>query len=108
MEDPQDLISIYQAANSTEAYFVRNLLADEGIPAEVSEESMPLAGLQIDPPNVLVKQADEERARVILAEYEKEQEDRAERPDWVCPNCHAKVIGAFDECDNCGADRPAT
>ena len=44
MEDPQDLVSVYQAANTTEAYFVRNLLVDAGIAAEVSEENEPLAG----------------------------------------------------------------
>jgi len=106
MEDPQDLISVYQAANTTEAYFVHNLLVDAGIAAEVTEENEPFAGLPIVPPDVLVRQADEARARAIVAEYEKEQEERAERPDWVCPKCHANVIGAFDECDVCGADRP--
>jgi Putative prokaryotic signal transducing protein len=108
MEDPQDLVSVYQAANMTEAYFVHNLLVDEGIAAEVTEENEPFAGLPIVPPDVLVKQSDEVRARAIVAEYEKEQEERAQRPDWVCPNCHVNVIGAFDECDNCGADRPTT
>jgi hypothetical protein len=41
MEDPQDLISVYQAANTTEAYIVHNLLVDAGIAAEVSEENEP-------------------------------------------------------------------
>ncbi|HEX4145621.1 MAG TPA: DUF2007 domain-containing protein [Pirellulales bacterium] len=108
MQDPQDLVSVYQAANTTEAYIVHNLLVDAGIAAEVSEENEPLAGLQIDPPNVFVKQADEARARAIVDEYEKDEEERAARPDWVCPKCQAKVIGAFDECDVCGADRPTT
>jgi hypothetical protein len=107
-EDPEDLVSVYQGENPTEAYLVHNLLVDAGIPAEVTEENGPLAGLQIDPPNVFVKQADVERARAIVAEYEKEQEERAHRPDWTCPKCHAKVIGAFDECDVCGADRPGS
>ena len=106
MGDPQDLVSVYQAANVTEAYLVHNLLVDAGIAAEVSEENEPFAGLPVVPPDVLVKVADEARARAIVEVYEKEQEERAERPDWVCPKCGAKVVGAFDECDNCGADRP--
>jgi putative signal transducing protein len=106
MGDPQDLVSVYQAANVAEAYFVRNLLVDEGIAAEVSEENEPFAGLPVVPPDVLVKASDEVRAREIVAEFEQEQEARAERPDWVCKKCGAKVIGAFDECDKCGADGP--
>src|SRR5271170_2912315 len=99
MEDPQDLISVYQAANTAEAYFVHNLLVDAGIAAEVSEENEPFAGLPVVAPDVLVRMADEKAARAIVAIYEKEQEDRAERPDWVCPKCGAQVVGAFDECD---------
>ena len=76
MDDPQDLISVYQAANMTEAYLVKNLLGDEGIEAQVSEENEPFAGLPIVPPDVLVKKMDEGRARAIVAQYEKEQEER--------------------------------
>lgn len=108
MDDPEDLISVYQAANMTEAYLVRNLLGDEGIEAQVSEENEPFAGLPIVPPDVLVRKSDELRAQTLVAQYEREQEQRAERPDWICPKCKAKVIGAFDECDACGADRPGT
>ncbi|HTU25684.1 MAG TPA: DUF2007 domain-containing protein [Pirellulales bacterium] len=108
MEDPEDLVSVYQAANPTEAYFVHNLLIDAGIQAEVTEENEPFAGLPIVPPDVLVKQADEARAREIVGQYERDQEARANRPDWICAKCGAKVIGAFDECDVCGADRPGT
>jgi hypothetical protein len=106
MEDPQDLISVYRAANTTEAYFVHNLLVDASIAAEVTEENEPFAGLPVVPPDVLVRKADEARARAVIAVYEKEQEERAARPDWKCPKCGVTVIGAFDECDNCGEDRP--
>ncbi len=108
MDDPQDLVSIYRAANPTEAHFLMNLLLDEDIDAQVSEENEPFAGLPIVPPDVLVRKADEARARSIVAEYQREQVDRAERPDWTCPKCGATVVGAFDECDACGADRPGT
>lgn len=106
MGDPQNLVLIFQAANLTEAYFVRNLLVDAGIAADVSEENEPLAGTAIDPPAVWVKAADEVQARQIVDQFEQDQEQRAARPDWVCPKCKATVIGAFDECDVCGADRP--
>lgn len=106
MEDPEDLISVYQAANAAEAHLVKNLLADSDIDSSVSEENEPLAGLPMVPPDVLVRRRDVERAEAIIAEYEEHQIERAERPDWKCPACHADVPGSFDECDACGAARP--
>ena len=108
MEDPQDLVSIYRAANPADAHFVMNLLLDEDIDAQVSEENEPFAGLPIVPPDVLVRKADEARARLIVDGFQREQVARAERPDWTCPQCRATVVGAFDECDACGADRPGS
>jgi putative signal transducing protein len=105
--DPNELISVYQAENSTEAHLVKNLLLDEGIDATVSEANEVIT-LSIVPAHVLVRRADEDRARAVVAEYDAEQERRADRPDWKCPACGVDVIGAFDECDACGADRPGT
>ena len=108
MDDPQDLVSIYKAANVTEAHLVKNLLLEEEIDASVSEENEPLAGLPIVASDVLVRKADEARARAIIEQYEEQEIERAERPDWTCSKCGATVIGAFDQCDACGADRPGT
>ena len=65
MDDPQDLVSVYRAANPTEAHLLMNLLIDEDIDAQVSEENEPFAGLPIVPADVLVRKADETRARAI-------------------------------------------
>jgi hypothetical protein len=108
MGDPADLISVYQAENPTEAHLVMNLLLDEGIDAQVSEENEPFAGLPIVAPDVLVRKSDEARARAIIAEYDRQQIERADRPDWKCPKCGATVVGSFDLCDACGADRPGS
>lgn len=108
MEDPNDLVSVYQGENVTEAHLVKNLLLDEGIDASVSEENEPFASLPIVPPDVLVRRADEARARKIVERYDAEQVARADRPDWTCPKCGATVVGAFDICDACGADRPGS
>lgn len=105
MSQPQDLVSVYRAANATEAHFVKNLLAEENIPAFVTEDADPLAGLQIDPPDVFVSSAHESRARELVAAYDRQQVERAERPNWICPKCHSNVEGGFDECDVCGAFR---
>ena len=108
MSDPLDLVSVYQGENVTEAHLVKNLLLQAGIDAEVSEENEPLSGLSIVAPDVLVRRADEAKARAIVEDYDRLQEDRAAREDWVCPACGAEVVGAFDLCDACGADRPGT
>jgi hypothetical protein len=81
MSDPQDLVSIYKAAHSIEANLVKNLLADEGIQAVVTEENEPLAGLEITPPDVMVRVADEERARAFIEDYEDKQIEKAEAGD---------------------------
>lgn len=107
MEDPNDLVSVYQAENVTEAHLVKNLLADEGIEAAVAEENDAIT-LSITPPDILVRRRDEAKARVIIEEYDAEQVRRADRPDWTCPACGVTVVGAFDECDACGAIRPGS
>jgi hypothetical protein len=107
LSDPDELISVYQAANVTEAHFVKNMLIDEGINASVSEENEPIP-LPITPSDVLVFRRDEARAREVIDRYDADQERRAARADWKCPACGATVIGAFDECDACGADRPGS
>ncbi len=107
MDDPNELISVYEAENVTDAHFVRDLLADEGIQAVVTEEHDPIA-LPITPPHVLVRKADLERAQPLIDRFDEDQVRRAERPDWICPACGATVVGAFDECDVCGANRPGS
>ena len=104
--DKDDLIDVYEAANSIEANLVKNLLVENGIEATVSEENEPLAGLTITPPNVYVRRVDEEKARVIVEEYEDEMDEKEDGPDWKCPKCGEDVPGSFDECFKCGADRP--
>jgi hypothetical protein len=105
-EDPDELISIYRAAEVPEAYLVKNLLGDAGIEAQVTEPNEPLAGLPIVPADVLVRRRDLAQAEAFVREYDETKMERAERPDWKCPACNATVTGAFDECDVCGALRP--
>lgn len=62
--DPNELVSIYQGSNITDAHRVRNLLLDDEIDAEVSEQA-PLAGDFSC--CVIVRREDEARARAIIA-----------------------------------------
>lgn len=106
MSDPEDLVSIYRAANVTEAHLVKNLILDEGIDAVVSEENEPLAGLSITSPEVLVHQRDFQRAEQIIEQYEERQVARMEGPQWKCPACGSQNYAGYDSCDTCGAARP--
>lgn len=81
MKDPLNLVKVYEAANSIEANIVKNLLAEQNIDAVVTEENEPLAGLDITPPDVLVRAGDEERAREFIAEYEETLIEEAEKGD---------------------------
>ncbi len=81
MSDPKDLVSVYKGANVTEAHLVMNLLLDEGIDANVSEENEPLAGLSLAAPDILVRREDEARARAIIDNYDDRQIERAEKDE---------------------------
>ena len=107
MSKPDELVTVYQGANVTDAHLVKNLLLEEGIEAHVSGEYEPLS-LIITPSDVMVHSADEARARAIIDAFDEAQIERAERPDWICPACGATVIGALDDCDRCDAERPGT
>lgn len=106
MSDPEDLVSIYRAANVTEAHLVKNLMLEAEIDAVVSEENEPLAGLSITAPEVLVKQRDFNRAEQIVEQYEERQVARMEGPQWKCPACGAQNYAGYDSCDSCGEARP--
>lgn len=69
MERPDDVVSVYRAANVTEAHLVKNLLLDAGIDAHVSEENEPFAGVAVVPPDVLVLRKNLIEAEEIVREY---------------------------------------
>ncbi|MBL9122048.1 MAG: DUF2007 domain-containing protein [Planctomycetaceae bacterium] len=107
MSDAADLVSVYQANNPTEAYFVKNLLEARGIEAAVSEANEPLAGLPIAAVDVLVKQGDLAAAEAVRDEFNRDVANRHSIPNWKCAQCGEMVPATFDECYACGADRPA-
>jgi hypothetical protein len=108
MSDPEDLVSIYRAGNVTEAYLIKNLMADEGIEAQVTEENEPLAGLSITPPDVLVHRRDQQRAEQFVADYEERLIERVERPQWKCSLCGEMNPGFAESCESCDAAMPGS
>ena len=57
-------------------------------------------------PNICVlRDADAERAREIIAELERKKTDETTFEDWVCEGCGSTVEGQFDACWRCSAPR---
>ena len=46
----------------------------------------------------VLQEEDEERAKQLIAEAEK---DVKENDPWICPQCKTKIEGRFTECWNC-------
>ena len=100
---------VYLAQDPVEAYFVKGLLEAEGIAALVRGEYLfaVRGAVPVTYPTVWADDADEERARAIVAEYERVQ--RSPLPQgarWQCPQCGEILDGQFSACWRCGAERP--
>lgn len=70
MSDPNEVVTIYKAKNSAEAFVIRNALEAEGIQCQVAETNDPFAGLQMAEPDVMVHISDADRAREIIEKLE--------------------------------------
>jgi hypothetical protein len=111
---------IYTARDEMEAHFLQALLEQEGITSVIQGEALEGAwgNLPITPnamPGVWVNDDDLARAKPIADEYQQreikshsapESGDAATGVTWKCPKCGEEVEDQFDECWNCGAERP--
>lgn len=112
---------VYTGRDEMDAHFVKGLLEQEGINAIVQGEALeatfstlPLSSTSL--PSVWVSEADEERALVVVRDYEQvdaanaadegDTIEDAPRPTWKCPNCGEAVEEQFSECWNCGHGKP--
>ena len=113
------LVEIYRAKNSSEAYLLRDRLADEGIEAFVtndmlSQGKIDLLGWPTDP-CVLVREPEAARARQIAEAFEQDLADghpAAPAPpqeeidqSWpLCPQCGARRMTTCPACHYAGTD----
>jgi rubrerythrin len=107
-ENIDDLVEVYSAADLTEAYFLRDLLENGGIATRVVGDT--LTGM-IPPgaetaPRLWVFRADEERAREIVDDFERNHRHRPSTDEppaetWRCPTCGEAVDIDFELCWNC-------
>jgi rubrerythrin len=110
---------VYSARDDMDANFLKGLLEQEGIACVIQGQmlegtwgTMPVTSNSL--PSVWVDEADLARAEPIVAEYVEHERQHAQvgetppRPTWKCPACGEAVEEQFDQCWNCGADKPAS
>ncbi len=99
---------VYAAESVVQVAHVKNMLAAEGIRAELRNDR--LVGVTGDIPfletwpELWVAELDFDRAQELI-----EQELHGpglDEPPWRCPHCGEEVEGQFMECWNCGTVRP--
>jgi len=105
--DVPRLKRVYQARDTVEAEFVRNLLEGQGIAATVHGANIsswlsPVMGSAVAP-GVFVDEADLPAARELVRRYQ--QRDLPAGEPWTCPRCGEAIEGQFTQCWNCGAER---
>ena len=103
------MIRVYTAADPADAQLVCNLLNANGMKAVVQGENLwgARGALPLVPstaPSVWVNEADVDKARTLIAEYEARPKEHP--PPWECPKCAEKVAGQLTACWKCGTKRP--
>jgi rubrerythrin len=93
----------------TQAHLMVAYLAHRGIAAHVAGEATSLseAGRLAD--LWVAVDADADRARTLLADYERQAQEEAPDPagEWRCAGCGEMHAGTFESCWRCGAERGA-
>ena len=97
-----------RAPNLPIATLWADMLSNAGIAATVQRMYASSIAGELPPdqalPEVWITDDDElERARTLLDELR-----HPVHRHWVCPSCHERVDGPFEECWNCGAAMPTT
>lgn len=116
----QDPVAVYTAATNVEAHVIARMLEESGVEASAVEDASGVSlwafgTLSYHKPQIWVSRADQERARQLLADYERDHaERRRESLDGdpisvTCEECGKvtfflpKDKGTVQECSHCHA-----
>ena len=107
--DDAEIVNVYHAQSLMEAEFLHNILADAGVESRVIGDAVMLLAEVLpniaQSPCLWVKQADEPRAREVLADYEQRRREpqvpKEPAATWKCTACGEMVDDDFDLCWNC-------
>lgn len=104
------MVKAYVAAGPMQAHLFQDLLAAEGIDAVIQGEDLfamrgelPLTNDTL--PSIWVREADFERARELVLEFEEGANPDATGAAWTCPTCGEELESQFMVCWNCGTER---
>jgi hypothetical protein len=108
-------LAIYSARDVMQAEFLVQVLASHEIEAQVVGAALStlLGYLPASMVKVHVAEADADRARAVVDEFERSGRGgarrggtEAEASSWICANCGETIEPQFTECWNCGAAKP--
>lgn len=100
----RDPFAAYTAEGNLEAHIICGMLQDAGIPAfaieDISQVVAWVGGLipWFHKPQIWIERSDMERARPILADYEKRADERRAAELEAAKNPDAPIIAVCDEC----------
>jgi len=111
MHDEQ-IVEVYQSADSVEAHMLRNMLADARVESRLLGEPLNMVG----PPASLqsavlwVRRQDANIARQLLADSKRirsqSHSETQSAATWKCTSCGEMIEDGFDLCWNCQTPRP--
>jgi len=96
---------VYQANDLPQAYLLKHLLEEAGIPVQIFNENAQGGVGEIPfthawPELWVQRDNDEARARKMLLDYEQQQAQPL--PEKQCPDCGESNPGNFETCWHCG------
>ena len=96
---------IYQANDLPQAYLLKHLLEEAGIPVRVFNENAQggvgeIPFIHTYPELWVQRDQDEARARKLVLDYERQQNEPVE--EKICPDCGERNPGTFETCWQCG------
>lgn len=104
MRESQKMVCVHRLQDPIEANLIRGLLANEGIPAELTGEG--LVGAYSGVPKlcevrILVPEDRRAAAETVLRRYDEGRRRPARLRDWVCPDCGESNDPSFEICWHC-------
>jgi len=103
LQEPKTIATF---SSEEEAHLAANVLQDAGIVSYLEEANVPgalgLSGSMMCEVNLCVAEADQQRAREVLAREKAAAADES-ATTRCCPKCGADVAAGFDVCWSCEA-----
>ena len=97
--------TIYKAASSYEAHFIKGLLKKYSIESKLLGENLsigigelPVDVLQVD---ILVPEDHIKKSQKIISDYENNLSPNNNEENWECPSCKETNPSSFEICWNC-------